>query len=152
MIYTSNQWQEYDLDTMILDLNGTLQVWWIISNETILLIWKLKEVWWKVYVLTADIRWNAHELEKYWLIVQIIRNGSDKEAFIRTQDVSKCVAIWNARVDIPKCKLAAISIATIQWEWIHADLIQHVDILIPTIEDALHLFIDSSRFSATMKM
>lgn len=152
MLYTSNQWQTYGLDTMILDLNGTLQVWWVVSTETIDLLWELISSWWKIYLLTWNQRNNAHEYEAYWLEVVIAKNGKEKEEFTLTQNLSSCVSIWNARIDIGMCKHSEISIATVQWEWVHVWLLSHVDILIPRIEDALRMFVDTDRFSATMKM
>lgn len=152
MKFTSNQWQIYDLDTMVLDLNGTLQVKWEISEKTENLIQKLKSLWRNIIVLTWDQRWDAHELEKIWLQVEIAKNGNEKEAYIKSLDTEKCVCIWNARIDIWMFKNAKISIATIQAEGIHTGILEHVDIIIPTIEDALSLFIDWDTFSATMKI
>ena len=62
----------------------------------------------------------------------------------------KTVAIGNARIDIGMFQNAALSIATIQSEWIHTAILEHVDIIIPNIEDALDLFIDWDSLRATM--
>ena len=56
-----------------------------------------------------------------------------------------------ARIDIETFKHAKISILTLQSEGIHVDVIPFADIIVPSVIDALDLFIDKDSLIATMK-
>lgn len=151
MKYITNDW-EYNLDTIIIDLNGTLTVWWELDPQVPAQLQKLYNMWYKAYLLTGNQRGNADIFEQYGLEIVKVRNSAEKEAFILSLDSSTSVAIGNARIDIWMFKHAAVSIATLQAEWIHASILSHVDIIVPSIYDALELLLDSNRFGATMKI
>jgi soluble P-type ATPase len=86
------------------------------------------------------------------LDVVIAKNAAEKQSFVRTLDSENLVAVWNARIDKWMFDEAAVSIATLQAEWIHASILWYVDILVPSMADALQLFLDPNRFAATMKI
>ena len=151
MLYTTNS-HDYELDTLILDLNGTLTVGGVMDETIVPLLQWLQDAWWKCYLLTGNQRWNAHVFETYWLEIIEVSDAAGKEAFIRSLHVEHCVAIGNARIDIGMFKHAKISIATLQGEWIHKDIIDHVDIIVPSMKNALELLVDTDRFAATMKI
>ena len=54
-------------------------------------------------------------------------------------------------VSIGKFKHAKLSIATLQAEWIHTGILKYVDIIVPSIVNALDFFLDTSTFQATMR-
>ena len=151
MKYITNS-ETYHLDTVVIDLNWTLVVWGEMEEEVKESLQQLKEKWFTLYLLTGDQRWEAHLYEKYWLEIIKVKNSEEKEAFIKTLNTESCIAIGNARIDIGMFKHAKVSIATIQGEWIHTWILSYVDILIPSMVDALKLFIDPDRFAATMKV
>jgi len=151
MEFVTNE-TSYDLDSMVIDLNWTLTVWGEIENAVIDSLQKLQNLWWNLYLLTWNQRWNADIFEKYWLEIIKVKNAQEKEDFVLSLDTKKCVAIWNARIDIGMFKHAEISIATLQAEWIHSKILDYADIIVPSMNDALSLFIDKDRFCATMKI
>lgn len=151
MIFETNWWT-YDLDTIVLDLNWTLTVGGVINDSTKVIIDQLMQNKWKLYLLTWNQRWNAGEFESLWIEVIIAKNSEEKADFMKTLNSDNVVSIWNARIDIWMFKNSSISIATLQSEWIHTWILWHVDILVPSIDDALYLFLDSNRFAATMNI
>jgi len=151
MRYSTNE-KDYDLKIMFLDLNGTLTVWWEIKESTIFLLWKLKKLWWKLILLTGNQRGNADVFEQYGLEIMIAKNAAEKWVVVSQFEKEQVVCVWNARIDKGMFEHACISIVTIQWEWIHASVLNDVDIVVTDIDDALKLFTDSDRFAATMKI
>ena len=140
-----------EFDTIVLDLNGTLSVKWVISNKTKEKISKLRELWFTIYLLTGDARWTWQTLcNDLWIDLIVTQGSEEKAEFMKKIGREKTVAIGNARIDIGMFQHAELSIATIQAEWIHRALLDHVDIIIPSIEDALDLFIDGDSLRATM--
>jgi soluble P-type ATPase len=75
-----------------------------------------------------------------------------KSCFFLENDIETTAAIGNARIDIGKFKHAKLSIATLQSEGIHTGILPYVDIIVPNINDALDLFIDSDALIATMRI
>ena len=140
-----------EFDTIVLDLNGTLSVKWMISDETKEKISRLRELGFTIYLLTGDARWTGQTLcDNLWIDLVVTQGSKEKAAFMKKIGKEKTVAIGNARIDIGMFQNAALSIATIQSEWIHTAILEHVDIIIPNIEDALDLFIDWDSLRATM--
>ena len=66
-------------------------------------------------------------------------------------DKEKTAAIGNARIDIGTFQNAKISIATLQAEGIHSGILSYVDIIVPSIESALQLFIDKKSLEGTLR-
>lgn len=151
MQYITNSWT-YDLHTMVIDLNGTLTVGGMLDIAIVPLLKQLKEDGWTLCLLTGNQRWNADMFSKYGLDIVKVANAAEKEEYILSLDVDWCVAIGNARIDIGMFKHAKVSVATLQAEWIHTDILSHVDIIVPSMLNALELFIDPNRFAATMKV
>lgn len=152
MKYTSNNDQEYEINTIVLDLNGTLSVHGKIPAGIEERLLKLKELGIKVILFTGDQRGTAEELcSKLNIEFKKAKGSVEKEKFFLELDIETTAAIGNARIDIGKFKHAKLSIATLQSEGIHADILRHVDIIVPSINDALDLFIDPNNLGATMK-
>ncbi len=151
MIYETNSWN-FDLDTILIDLNGSLTVWWEISPEAPDLLKKLKNNWFRLVLLTWDQRNNSSQFEALWLEVVVVNNAEEKKQFALSCDIHKMVAIGNARIDIGMFEVAKVSIATLQWEWIHVGIIPYIDIIVPSFVDACRLLLDENIFAATMKI
>lgn len=143
---------EIELDTIILDLNGTLSVNGKIPDGVKDKLAKLKELGYQIYLFTGDQRGTADELTKSLGISFLkTKNTQEKEEAAINLDHGKTVAIGNARIDIGTFNHARIRIATLQSEGIHAGIIPFIDILAPSIVDAFNLLIDPDTFSATMR-
>lgn len=152
MKYLPKGESEYNLSEIVLDLNGTLAVNGKFVKGVKQRIEKLKELGFTMYLLTGDQRGTAAEQAKSLGIQVIITpTGKEKEAFTKTLKKKSLVAIGNARIDIGTFKHASLRIATVQSEGIHAQILKHVDIVVPSINSALDLLINPDIFCATMR-
>ena len=142
---------EIELENIILDLNGTLTIDGKLVEGVKEQILKLKELGYKIYLFSGDVRGNAAQLAQE-LDIEVHRaaNSQEKEVLTKKLDVNKTVAIGNARIDIGTFIPCKLRIATLQSEGIHASIINYVDIIVPSINDALNLLIDPIIFNATM--
>ncbi len=144
---------ELVIETIVLDLNGTLAVYGNVSIETKSRILKLKSMGYRIVLISGDIRGNAAMVAKDLNIELFLGADSQEKAKQMQQfDKEKTAAIGNARIDIGTFDNAAISIATLQAEGIHSGIINHVDIIVPSINDALHLFIDVKSLEASLRI
>ncbi|MCD5380716.1 HAD family hydrolase [Candidatus Gracilibacteria bacterium] len=144
---------EYEINTIVLDLNGTLSVNGIIEDDTIDKLSQLKELGFEIILLTGDQRGTAQGFcDKLGLTLLKAKNGEDKTELMKQFNPETTAAIGNARIDIGTFKGAKISIATLQSEGIHTGIIEHVDIIIPRIQDALNIFIEPDVMAATMRV
>ncbi len=152
MIYNPKGVGEIELNTIILDLNGTLAVNGSIVEGAKERLIKLKELGYKIYLFTGDQRGNAAELTKE-IDITILRatNTEEKERLTLSLDFSKTVSIGNARIDIGTFKHTKLRIATIQAEGIHAEILKFVDIVVLSINDALDILINPDSLNATMR-
>jgi len=152
MIFQIPEDATIEIKTIVLDLNGTLSVNGKISKKTKEKIKILRKLNYRIVLLSGDMRGTAQKFAKD-LDIELIKakNAQEKGEAIKKLNPKTCASIGNARIDIETFKIAKIAIATMQAEGIHAAIIKHVDIITPTIEDALNLFIDSNSFCATMR-
>jgi P-type E1-E2 ATPase len=152
MKYNIPHVDELEINTIVLDLNGTLSVNGSVVDGAKERIEKLLAMGIEVTLFTGDQRGTADELCKgLGISYRQAKTSDEKERFFKEFDVEKTAAIGNARIDIGMFKHAALSVATLQAEGIHTDIIKHVDIIVPSINDALDLFIDSNSLKATMR-
>lgn len=143
---------EIEIKTIVLDLNGTLSVIGIIPDGVKEKLLKLKEMGIKVVLFTGDQRGTAASLcKEYGIDLVRTKNGVEKEEEMSKYDSETTAAIGNARIDIGTFKLAKVSVATLQAEGIHANILKYVDVVVPSINAALDLFIDTDTFAATMR-
>jgi P-type E1-E2 ATPase len=153
MEYTIAQIGTIELDTIILDLNGTLSVKGAIVPGAAERLKALREMGFNIVLFTGDQRGTASELcNSLGITFKKAASSEEKQAFAKELNKGKTVAIGNARIDIGTFAEAAVSIATLQSEGIHTGILSHVDIIVPSITDALDLFIDTQSFCATMRV
>jgi P-type E1-E2 ATPase len=144
--------ESFEIETIVLDLNGTLSVNGIIPKGVKGVISQLKKEGFKVILFTGDQRRTAGALsKKLGIEYRVTLTSRDKESEMRKLDTEKCAAIGNARIDRGTFKHARISILTLQAEGIHASMINQVDIIVPTINDALRLFLNKDSLCATLR-
>jgi len=142
-----------DIENIVVDLNGTLANYGIVSNKTKALIKKLKELDYRIILISGDIRGNASVIAKDLGIELLLGENSNLKAKqIKMFNPQKTAAIGNARIDIGTFLNAKLSIATLQQEGIHTDIIKYVDIIVPSIEDALNIFIDTKALEGTLRI
>lgn len=138
--------------TIFLDLNGTLTQKGRMPKGVRSRIRKLKSMGINCVLISGDQRGNASQFaESLGIELIIAKNSADKAKVVAGHGPETSVAIGNARIDSGMFKKAAISIATLQSEGIHASIIKDVDIIVPSVVDALDLFIDTDSLAATLK-
>ena len=143
---------EIELDTIILDLNGKLAVKGKTVEGCKHRIEKLKELGYKIYLFTGDQRGNASvQASKLGIEVKLAKTTEEKAKLTNELPVNTSVAIGNARIDIGTFLPSRLKIGVLQAEGIHTGILPHIDILIPSINDALDLLIDPDIFNATMR-
>lgn len=152
MIFKMANKEAIEIKTIVLDLNGTLSVNGKIPAGAKKRLEKLKALSYKIILFTGDQRGTAKELCADLNIEFIItQTGKDKEDAILRLEPDTCASIGNARIDIGTFKRARLSVITLQAEGIHADVIKYADIIVPSINDALDLFINKDSLLATLK-
>jgi len=152
MIYHIPKGETLEINTIVLDLNGTLTVKGILENSTIELIKQLQNNSFRLVLISGDIRGNAKTIaDKLGMDLYLGSTSDEKAAQMQQFDKNKTAAIGNARIDIGTFENAVLSIATLQSEGIHTAIINHVDIIVPSIDDALRLFIDKKSLEGTLR-
>ena len=144
---------EIEINTIVLDLNGTLTVKGVVPDGVRERLAKLKELGINVILYTGNQRGNADEIcSELGITFSVAKTGEDKEKLFLQLDVETTAAIGNARIDLGKFKHAKVSVATLQAEGIHTGILNEVDVIVPSINDALDFFIDPDVFGATMRI
>ena len=152
MKYNIPEVWEIEIENIVLDLNWTLSVKWEIPKWVRERLDKLKDLWMKILLLTGDQRGTANILSsELWINFKKAKTAEEKWDCMEELDCEKTASIWNARIDIETFKKAKLSIATLQGEWIHPEIIPYVDIIVTHINDALDILIDWDSLSATMR-
>jgi P-type E1-E2 ATPase len=152
MIFNLPHGENIEIKTLVLDLNGTLTVHGKVPEGVHEQIDQLRNLGFRIVLLSGDVRGTAKDIaEKIRIELIIAKSADEKEEAILKLEPQTCASIGNARIDIGTFKHARVSILTLQAEGIHAETIQYADIIVPSIQDALSLFIDKKSFEATMR-
>ena len=152
MIYDIPGYEKLKIDTLILDLNGTLTVGGNIPEGAKERLDKVKNLGLKVVLLTGNTRGDADDLaSELGIDWQQAKSAEDKRDIAKTLEPETCASIGNGRIDLELMKVVKLAIVTLQAEGVHAETLANSDIIVPTINDALDLFIDSDRLIATMR-
>ena len=152
MIYHIPKGETVEIKTIVLDLNGTLTVKGKLEDSTKDLIMQLKNNDFRLVLISGDIRGNAKTIADELGMDLFLGSTSDEKAAQMQQfDKNKTAAIGNARIDIGTFENATLSIATLQAEGIHTAILQYVDIIVPSINDALQLFLDKKSLEGTLR-
>ena len=141
-----------EIDTLVVDSNGTLTVKGEIVPGVVERIHRLQSLGVNVVMISSDQRGNARDLAlSTGIPYHEANNSREKEDVLLSLGSNNVAAIGNARIDIGLFVQSIISIATLQSEGIHKDIIDHVDVIVPSVNDALDFFLDEHTFIATMK-
>lgn len=142
----------FEIKTLILDLNGTLSVGGIIPEGVKERLDRIKELGFSVVFFTGNTRNDADELASALDINwRLAKNGEEKRNLALELGADTCASIGNGLIDLELTKVAKLGIVTLQAEGVHTKTFLEADIVVPTINDALDLFIDPSRLIATMR-
>lgn len=152
MTYDIPGQSQLSIETIILDLNGTLSVAGTIPNGVSAKINELKKLGFTVVFFTGNTRNDADQLANYLGIEwKLAKNAEDKRDLAVAMNPETCASIGNGLIDLELMKVVKLRIVTMQAEGVHIQTMLNSDIVIPTINDALDLFLDSQRLIATLR-
>ncbi len=144
---------ELELDTIIFDLNGTLTVRGMLSQGVAERLQRLKNFGYTCVLFSGDQRGNAQKLAQELRILFVPTKDTEaKRVAAQKYDKEHTVAIGNGRIDIGVFENAKVRIGTLQAEGVHTVILAHIDILVPSIMDALDLLLDPDSLAATMRI
>lgn len=153
MFIQGPQQENIEIKNIVLDLNGTLSASGIVSDKTKAQILTLKKLGYHILLISGDIRGTASDIAKELDIDLFLgKNSEEKAQKMQALQAEKTAAIGNARIDIGTFQNAKLAIATLQSEGIHTGIIPFVDIIVPNINDALNLFIETQSLEATLRI
>ena len=111
---------ELNLETIVLDLNGTLAVHRKVAEGAYERLVKLKEKGFKIILFSGDTRGNAQKTADE-LGIEFIQAGTDDEKVLEIGKLNPgtCVAIGNGFIDLKKIQKAKLGIVTLQAERVH---------------------------------
>ena len=144
--------EAFDINTLILDLNGTLSVGGEIPDGVKERLDRLKEVGFRAVFFTGNTRGDADELAAELGIDWKLANSAEEKRDLALElGADTCASIGNGLIDLELTKVARLGIVTLQAEGVHVQTLLAADIVVPTINDALDLFIDQNRLIATLR-
>jgi soluble P-type ATPase len=143
---------ELEIKTIILDLNGTLSVGGQIVEGVHGRTKKLKELGFTVILFTGNTRGDADDIAKELNIEWMQASGAaQKRELAEKLEPETCVSIGNGLIDLQLMEAVALGIVTLQAEGVHRKTLLACDLMVPTINDALDLFIDQDRLVASLR-
>lgn len=143
---------EIEIKTIILDLNGTLSVAGQIVDGVKPRLEKLKSLGFKIMLFTGNTRNDADQIcGDLGIEWKLAKSAEDKKNLALEMNPETCASVGNGRIDEELMKVVKLRILTVQSEGIHVQTLLNSDILVPNINDALDLFIDSNRLIATLR-
>lgn len=141
-----------DIDTLVVDSNGTLTIKGEMIPGVEERIHRIQMLGVNLVMISSDQRGTAKNLAlSSGISYYEASNSREKEDILLSLGSKNVAAIGNARIDIGLFVQSVVSVATLQSEGIHKDIIDHVDVIVPSINDALDFFLDEDTFIATMK-
>lgn len=152
MTYDIPGQNKFEIKTIILDLNGTLSVAGKIPEGVKERVKKLKSMNFRVLFFTGNTRNDADDLavnlDIEW---KLAKNAEDKRDLALELEPESCASIGNGLIDLELMKVVKLRIVTLQSEGVHIQTMLNSDIVVPTINDALDLFIDEQRLIAILR-
>jgi len=152
MRYTIPGHNSLEINTIILDLNGTLSIGGKIPDGVKERIEQLKKMGFNLILFTGNTRNDADELAKDLGIEwRLAKTAEDKQDLAIELGAESSASIGNGLIDVELTKTVRLGVVTIQAEGVHTKTLEAADIIVPTINDALDLFLDPDRLIATLR-
>ena len=148
------EYKTLEVDTLFLDMNGTIAVDGVIPESVRERLKALSEHF-RIYVLTADTYGNAKEqCRELPVILETFPTGSAREykrELVKATGAKRCVAVGNGRNDELMLKEAALSIAILDREGVYGKLLKTADLCVRSMQDGLDLLLYPSRIVAGLR-
>lgn len=141
-----------DIRTVILDLNGTISVKGAIVDGVAVRIASLREQGMKIVLFTGNTRGDADDIcSSLGIEWKQAKNAEEKAALAVEIGAETSVAIGNGLIDAELMKVVKLGIVTLQSEGVHVQTLLSSDVIVPTINDALDLLLDTQTLIATLR-
>ncbi len=147
-------WGNFDIENIVIDLNGTIAIDGKVPLEVKEKINVLSDQA-KIYILTADTQGTANE-EILGMNAELIKvpdedSKQGKLDFLKTLDLEMTVAIGNGSNDQLILKEAALGIAVLRDEGVSVSAVKNADVVVKSIQNALDLLLKPKRLIATLR-
>lgn len=140
-----------ELQHAVFDVNGTLAVDGIASQEVVARLKQLSELL-SIHILTAGTHGNLPQLEQtLGFPLQTIGKGDEKMRYVQQLGPANVIAFGNGNNDVGMLRLAAIGVAVMTQEGIAIRALQGADIVVRSPLDALDLVLKPKRLIATLR-
>lgn len=140
------------INTVLLDLNGTLSVGGQLVPGVGIRLLRLVSLGLRPIMLTGNTRGDAeviaNKLDIEW---RQASTALDKRSIAKQLGPQTIASIGNGRIDLELHQTVALSIVTLQAEGVHSETLVASDLIVPTINDALDLLIDPNRLIASLR-
>ncbi|OGH89746.1 MAG: hypothetical protein A2537_02765 [Candidatus Magasanikbacteria bacterium RIFOXYD2_FULL_36_9] len=142
----------YNIETVVLDLNGTVSVNGKIVVGVKQRIKQINALGIKTILFSGDTQGTAVAIAKNLGVVFVKTNtAQDKLREIKKLKPTTCIAIGNGLIDASFLKAAKLGIAIMQAEGVNTKAILAADILMNSINDALDLILNEKVFISTLR-
>jgi P-type E1-E2 ATPase len=143
--------QDLVLEHLVLDVNGTLTDRGEPITAAVSALELLREHL-QLHLLTADTFGTAAAFAaSLGCECHTVDSAEDKHCHIERLGAHRCVAVGNGRNDRLMLRAAALGIAVIGPEGLHADALAAADVLALSIDEALGLLSDPGTLTATIR-
>ena len=137
------EYKTLELDTIFLDMNGTIAVDGVIPPSV------------KERLIALSEHGNAKaQCEGLPVILETFPTGNAKEykrELVKATGAKRCVAIGNGRNDEWMLKEAALSIAVMDREGVYGKLLKNADLCVRSMQDGLDLLLYPGRIIAGLR-
>ncbi|MDI3481178.1 MAG: hypothetical protein PWQ97_833 [Tepidanaerobacteraceae bacterium] len=139
-----------EIENIVLDYNGTFAKDGKPIDDAIAIINELSEQY-KIYVLTSDTYGTAGDLKKIMKAeIHIVGSAEDKKQFVERLHGGKA-CIGNGNNDTGMFEIDDLSICVLGNEGAAANALLKADIVVKNIIEALELFKNPKRVTATLR-
>lgn len=143
---------QLEINTIILDLNGTLSVGGVVPDGVKERLGVLKAKGLQLVFFTGNTRNDADELAaELGIEWKLAKDAADKRRLALELNPETCASVGNGLIDLELMQTVKLRIVTLQAEGVHTQTLLNSDIVIPNILDALDLFVDEQRLIATLR-
>lgn len=141
--------QPLEIEALACDLNGTLSVDGQLSGEVVDALRRLRDSF-QVVILTAATFGNLEEVARLTGITPTrIATGADKERWVTGH--SHVAAIGNGANDVAMLRAAQFAVAVLGPEGTNREALMAADLVVPSAEAALGLFLNPKRLVAALR-
>ncbi len=145
---------EVILKNVVFDMNGTLSEDGIIRDGVKILLNKLSKIV-KIYIITSDTFGTAENMVKdinaKLFIISGENSADKKKEIVYKLGYPETAIVGNGYNDHEMLKQGVIGIGIVGVEGLAVKALLHCDVIVPRIEDALNLFLNSKRIVATLR-